>query len=476
MSDNRQLKLARRAFLKGGGMGLGFLGLSSLFHPGLLRAGQIESEKNPGAFRALHFPARAKRVIFLYMSGGPSQFETFDNKPELKWRAGQEMPESLTRGHPLAQLQGASKLTCFAPLFSFSRHGKSGQEISSLLPETAKIADDITIIRSLRTDAINHDPAHTLLNTGSPIPGRASMGSWVYYGLGAQTENLPGFVLLTSTGQSTPASPFPARTAQNGFLPAQFQGVPLKSAAEPISFLGNPRGISSTQQEQVINAVASLDALNPYSPDSAELSATVNEYEMAFKMQTSVPELNDFAKESPPTLASYGVERADGSFGANCLLARRLAERGVRFIQVIHRDWDHHQAIERNIVLSASEVDRGCAALIKDLKSRGMLKDTLVIWAGEFGRTPMAQKDGRDHHIRAFSIWMAGAGVKAGFTYGKTDDFGYNVVENPLHVNDLHATMLYLLGIDHTKLTFRWQGRDMRLTDVSGQVAHEILA
>lgn len=475
MLSNSQLKTGRRAFLKTHAMGLGFLGISALLHPCLLADTSVKLPDGLGAIRPLHFAPKARRVIFLYMSGGPSQFETFDNKPELKKRAGESMPESLTRGHPVAQLQNQRQLLCFPPQFSFSRHGKSGQEVSSLLPETASIVDEITLIHSVITDAINHDPAHTLMNTGSSLPGRASMGSWIYYGLGAPTQNLPGFVVLTSTGKTSPVQPIPSRVWHSGFLPGQFQGVTLKGKGEALPFLSNPRGISMREQEKIIAATTTLESLNPYQTDDSKLAARISEYELAFKMQTSVPELTDLTGESRSILQSYGIDRADGSFGANCLLARRLAERGVRFIQVFHRDWDHHTQIAEDIPITAGEVDRGCAALIKDLKSRSMLDNTLVVWAGEFGRTPMAQKAGRDHHIRAFTIWMAGGGVKRGFSFGRTDDFGYDVVENPVHVNDLHATMLYLLGIDHKKLTFRSQGRDMRLTDVAGRVVHQII-
>jgi hypothetical protein len=440
--------MGRRAFLRRG-IGLGLLGLRAL-----------------GA--APQFPVRAKRVIFLYMSGGPSQFETFDNKPELKRRAGEVMPASLLKGVPVAQLQGQSKLTCFPPQFSFTRRGRAGIEVSSVFPHLATVTDELTVVRSMTTDAINHDPAHTLMNTGAMTAGRPSMGSWIYYGLGAETENLPGFVVLMSTGKYFPTQPISSRLWQSGFLPARTQGVRFND----LPYLNAPAGTSMEQQKLLVGAINKLQALNPEGVSEGRL----DQYEAAFRLQTAAPEVNDFSKESPALLKSYGVSGPDGSFGANCLLARRMAERGVRFIQVYHREWDHHSAIEKGMITTSAEVDQGCAALIRDLKARDMLKDTLVVWAGEFGRTPMAQADGRDHHMKAFSIWMAGGGVKAGFTFGKTDDFGYNVIENPVHVNDLHATMLYLLGLDHKQLTVRSQGRDMRLTDVGGRVVKEILA
>jgi uncharacterized protein (DUF1501 family) len=453
--------IGRRAFLRSG-MGLGFLGLTALGDSSLLRATPTT-----------HFSPRAKRVIFLYMSGGPSQFETFDPKPELTKRAGQPIPESLIKGTPVAQLQAFSQMNCLPPLFNFSQRGKSGITMSSIFPHLATVADELTVIHSMTTDAINHDPAHALMNTGALTAGRPSMGSWIYYGLGAETESLPGFVVLVSSGQYYPAQPISPRLWHSGFLPGAFQGVRLSTAGDPLPYLSRPRGNSEAQQRSVLNAVKEMQALNPHGGD---LATRVNQYEMAFRLQKSAPELMNFSKEPASVLKSYGVSRANGSFGANCLAARRMAERGVRFIQIFHREWDHHNAIERGMKTTAAEVDQGCAALIKDLKARDMLKDTLVIWGGEFGRTPMAQADGRDHHMKAFSIFMAGGGVKTGFTYGKTDEFGYNVVENPVHVNDLHATMLHLLGLDHKRLTVRAQGRDMRLTDVGGEIVKGILA
>lgn len=474
MQFREQQLLGRRAFLRRG-MGLGFLGLAALHKSDWLLRNASAAPIESGAIAPLHLAPQAKRVIFLYMSGGPSQLETFDNKPELAKRNGQEMPASLLKGTPVAQLQAESNLTCYGPQFAFRRVGKCGHEMTELFPHLATVADDLTIVRSMTTDAINHDPAHSLMNTGAAISGRPSMGSWIYYGLGTEAENLPGFVVLVSNGKYNPTQPISSRNWSSAFLPAKFEGVRFESRGDLLPYLSAPRGITSAQQRNVITAINELQSLNAEAT-ATEISARANQYEMAFRLQTSAPELTDFSKESPTTLKSYGVTAPDGSFAANCLLARRMAERGVRFIQVFHREWDHHAAIQRGMRQTAAEVDQGCAALINDLKVRGLLKDTLVIWGGEFGRTPMNQADGRDHHMRAFSIWMAGGGIKPGLTYGRTDDIGYNVVENPVHVNDLHATMLHLLGIDHKKFTVRNQGRDMRLTDVAGRVVTDLIA
>jgi hypothetical protein len=382
------------------------------------------------------------------------------------------MPESITRGQPIAQLQGQT-LKCFGPQHGFTKRGKSGQEIGEILPHIGEIADDICIIRSMSTNAINHDPAHTFMNTGTLISGRPCMGSWVAYGLGADADNLPGFVVLMSTGAYGQAQPISARQWHAGFLPSRFQGVPFRARGDAVLYVNRPPGVTENRQ---LDAVGRLNRLNHDLSEDPEILTRIAQYEMAFKMQASVPELMDLSQEPAHILDLYGAQPGDGSFASNCLLARRLAERGVRFIQVYHRDWEHHGAIKRDIAGTAREVDQACAALIKDLKQRGMFDDTLVIWGGEFGRTPMAQGDGRDHHMKAFSIWMAGGGVRGGMTYGATDEFGYNVVENPVHVHDLHATMLHLLGVDHQRLTFRFQGRDMRLTDVFGHVVKDILA
>jgi Protein of unknown function (DUF1501) len=388
----------------------------------------------------------------------------------------QPMPESFTRGQPIAQLQGA-QLRCFAPQHSFRRFGNSGQEIAEIFPHIGSIADDICIVRSLKTDAINHDPAHTFMNTGTTISGRPAMGSWLAYGLGCEAEDLPAFCVLTSTGRYGQSQPIAQRQWHSGFLPSRYQGIHLRGTGDPVLYLTNPQGIDAQRQRDVVDAVQQLNRLQDGIVDDPEIATRISQYEMAFRMQTSVPALRDFAQESPRTLANYGITGANGSFGANCLMARRLAERGVRFIQLYHRDWDHHGGVRANMQGSAGEVDQPAAALVKDLKARGMLDDTLIVFGSEFGRTPMAQGgSGRDHHMKGFSIWLAGGGIKGGISHGATDELGYNAVENVVEVHDLHATMLHLLGIDHLRLTYRFQSRDFRLTDVAGNVIEEILA
>jgi len=465
-------RVTRRAFLGRAGTGLGALALAVLADPKRLFA---QSDRWRGILPAPHFPPRAKRVIHLYQAGGPSHLELFDYKAKLAQMDGQPMPESFTTGQPIAQLQGKA-LRCFGPQHPFQRWGRSGQEISNLLPHTGSIADEICIVRSMQTEQINHDPAHTFMNTGTQISGRPSAGSWIWYGIGAEADDLPGFVVLTSHGRGGQMQPIAARQWHSGFLPSRFQGVHFRSKGDAVLYLRDPEGVSRTQQRDVIDAVAALTKSQPDWVDDPDVSARLAQYEMAFRMQTAVPTLTDFADEPRHVLESYGVSGMDGSFGANCLLARRLAERGVRFIQLYHRDWDNHSRIKADIALKAREVDQASASLVMDLKQRGMLEDTLVIWGGEFGRTPMAQGDGRDHHIKGFSIWMAGAGIRGGLTHGATDELGYMAVEDAMSVHDLHATMLYLLGIDHTKLTFKLLGRDFRLTDVRGEVVKKILA
>ena len=467
--------LTRRAFLGRSGAGLGTLALASLLRPDLLPGAEAKPDRWPGVVRPLHFAPKAKRVIWLYMAGGPSHLETFDHKPALARMHGKPMPESFTRGQPIAQLQGA-KLNCLGPQHAFKKCGKSGQEISAVFPHLATVADDICIVRSLRTEAINHDPAHTFMNTGTTISGRPAMGSWLVYGLGSASKDLPGFVVLTSNGKAGQAQPISARQWHSGCLPSRFQGVQFRSSGDPVLYVGNPRGVTADRQRDVVEAVQALNRLEGGLADDPEVATRITQYEMAFRMQTSVPGLMDVSGEPKEVLDLYGTRGGDGSFAANCLLARRLAERGVRFIQLYHRDWDHHGRVKRDVESTAREVDQGAAALLKDLKRRGMLDETLVIWGGEFGRTPMAQGTGRDHHIKGFSMWLAGGGVKGGLTYGTTDELGYNAVENVVEVHDLHATMLHLLGVDHKRLTFRFQGRYFRLTDVHGNVVKSILA
>jgi hypothetical protein len=479
-SPDHAILQTRRSFLGRSALGLGSVALSCLMRPKLPAAAPSEEQHARGGLKGLpHFAPKAKRVIFLYMSGGPSHLETFDYKPKLAELDGKPMPESFTKGQPIAQLQG-QELRCLAPQFKFQKHGKSGQEIADILPHTAKIADDICILRSLHTDQINHDPAHTVMNTGTSISGRPSMGAWITYGLGSECDNLPGFVVLTSEGGRNP-QPIASRQWATGFLPSRFQGVQFYSNGDPVHYVRNPDGVSREQQRQLVDTINELNSIRNESVVNPEIDTRVAQYEMAFRMQASVPDLMDLRNEPKHVLEMYGTQGADGSFAANCLLARRLAERGVRFIQLYHRGWDHHGDLVPYMKTCCGLCDQPSAALIQDLKKRGMLDDTLVIWGGEFGRTPMFQgkgtSAGRDHHIKGFSMWLAGGGVKGGVTYGATDELGYHAVENPVHVHDLHATMLHLLGIDHARFTYKHQGLDFRLTGVEkARVVKDVLA
>ena len=473
----------RRSFLRKGGASIGAAALAALLDPASIAAqdkktsgaGKVEVDSWEGVVKPLHFKRRAKRIIHLYMAGGPSHLETFDHKPKLGEMHGKPMPESYTKGQPIAQLQG-KKLNCLGPQHPFKRFGKSGQSICGIFPHIGSVADELCIVRSLRTKAINHDPAHTFMNTGTTISGRPSIGAWLLYGLGSETENLPGFVVLTSVGRAGQAQPIAARQWHSGFLPSRFQGVEFRSAGDPVLYVGNPKGVPNKRQRDIVSTVQELNRIHDKVVDDPEISTRISQYEMAFRMQTSVPGLVDISDESAKTLELYGTKGADGSYAANCLLARRLAERGVRFIQVYHRAWDHHGGIKNNVKTTAGEVDRATAALIQDLKQRGLLDDTLVIFGGEFGRTPMAQGNGRDHHIKGYSMFMAGGGIKGGISYGNTDELGYNAQENIFEIHDFHATMLHLLGVDHKRLTVKFQGRDYRLTDVHGNVVKELLA
>ena len=458
----------RRTFLNRATVGIGALALQR----------QLLGEVDAGI--KLAGSPKAKRVIFLCMAGGPSHLETLDYKPTLAKMHGEAMPESITKGQPIAQLQGR-ELKCLGPQWDFIKQGQSGQEISSQLPFIGKMADDIAIIRSMTTKQINHDPAHTFMNCGTQISGRPCMGSWIQYGLGSETNDLPGFVVLTSVGGGQ-SQPIASRQWHSGFLPSKYQGVHFHSKGDPVLYVGNPKGVARSDQRQVIDAVNELNRIRNGVVDDPEIVTKISQYEMAFRMQASVPELVDLAGESKETLEMYGATPGDGSFASNCLLARRLAERGVRFIQLYHRGWDHHGGVKNGVATTGKLVDQASWALVQDLKQRGLLEDTLVIWGGEFGRTPMSQgggnNPGRDHHIKGFSLWMAGGGIKGGVTHGATDEFGYNAVENVVTVHDLHATMLHLLGIDHQKFTFKFQGLDMRLTGVEPgvKVVKEILA
>ena len=474
--QHRGQQQTRRVFLGRASQGVGALALASLLRPGVLKAASAAGrDRWPGVVNPPHFPAKAKRVIWLTMAGGPSHLETFDPKPKLAAMHGQPMPESFTKGKQIAQLQG-QKLTCFGPQAKFKRFGATGAEISELFPHIGSVLDRICLVRSMTSEAINHDPAHMFMNTGSQIAGRPSMGAWLTYGLGSEAEELPGFVVLTSLGRGGQNQPIAARQWAAGFLPSRFQGVHLRGKGDPVLYLGNPPGVTRDGQHRVIEAVNSLNARHDAIVDDPEIATRIAQYEMAFQMQASVPELMDISKEPATVLERYGCKSGDGSFASNCLLARRLAERGVRFIQLYHKDWDHHGGVKQGIEFKAQEIDRACMALITDLEQRDMLRDTLIVWAGEFGRTPMSQGDGRDHHNAGFTIWMAGGGIRPGIVYGATDELGYSAVENPIDVHDLHATMLRTLGIEHTRLAVKFQGLDARLTGIAGNVIPGILA
>jgi hypothetical protein len=475
--------MARRSFLGRASLGLGSMALAGLLQPRVLAGGAgAGGGRYDGMVSPRHFAPKAKRVIFLCMAGGPSQLELFDEKPKLSAMNGEPVPESVIKGQPIAQLQNQKELLCFGGQSTFSRFGQSGQVISDYLPHIGGIADEICIVRSMQTEQINHDPAHTFMNTGTAISGKPSMGSWVNYGLGTDCDDLPGFVVLMSRAGTRSPQPVSSRQWHSGFLPGKFQGVPLHSTGDPVHYVGNPPGVDRSRQEDVISTVNKLNRMRDAVERNPDIATRIAQYELAFRMQMSVPDLVNISEEPQHVLDSYGVKGADGSYAYNCLLARRLAERGVRFIHLYHRDWDFHNGLKQHLGELCTSADQPTAALIKDLKQRGMLDDTLVIWGGEFGRTPMAQGDitqataGRDHHIRGFTMWLAGGGIKRGISYGATDDLGYHAVDNVVHVHDLHATMLYLLGVDHERLTYRYQGRDFRLTDVAGHVVRDILA
>lgn len=461
----------RRKFLTSATGSLGSLVLGSLLGKRAMAAPHTTAGHG---LTKPHFAPTAKRVIHLCMAGGPSQFETLDYKPVLAQRNGQPMPESLTKGQPIAQLQGKA-LKVMGPQYKFSRCGDSGLEIADILPNIQDVADDLCIVRSMMTEQINHDPAHTYFNTGSRVQGFPSIGAWLMYGLGSMNENLPAFVVMTSEGGGQ-GQPIASRQWSSGFLPSRYQGVKLNGIGEPVYYVSSPDGVTTQCQSEIVQAVIELNQQHAKVVDDPEIKDRIAQYELAFKMQTEVPSLADCRDESKETLELYGCQPGDGSFASNCLMARRLAERDVRFIQLYHRGWDHHSGVKGGVRSAAGHVDRATAALVKDLKQRGLLEDTLIIWGGEFGRTPMAQGSGRDHHIRGYSLFLAGAGVEKGVTYGATDDLGYNAVENSVHVRDLHATMLHLLGLDHSRLTFKHQGLDAKLTGVEpARVIEDIL-
>ena len=472
--DNFHRNANRRTFLSQTGLSVGGAALATLLAKDVAADSRINAA---GAMDVPHHAPKAKRVIFLCMAGGPSHLETFDYKPELEKMDGQPMPTSFTDGQPIAQLQGKT-LKVQGPLTKFGNYGESGQTISDFLPWHQKMADDICIVKSLVTEQINHDPAHTFMNTGTAISGRPSMGSWVTYGLGAETDNLPGFVVMTSVGGRNP-QPIASRQWGAGFLPSRFQGVEFSSSGQPVHYVQPPNGITRDSQRRLIDTVNQLNRHRKRTTHNPEIDTRLSTYEMAFQMQTSVPELADFSDEPDHVLEMYGATPGDGSFASNCLLARRLAERGVRFIHLYHRGWDHHGGLKKYMDTCCGLTDKPTWALIQDLKQRDMLKDTLVIWGGEFGRTPMSQNKGgagRDHHIKGFSMWMAGGGVKGGVSHGATDELGYHSVQDIVHIRDLHATMLHLLGINHSRFSVPFQGLDTKLTGVEpAHVVKEIM-
>lgn len=479
LDETIQRQLTRRTFLTQSTTGLGALALATLLNPRLLAA---NSAANPaeGALKTLHFAPKAKRVIYLFQSGAPSHLDLFDPKPKLKDMTGEELPPSVRMGQRITGMTaGQAVLKCVGSPYEFQRYGKSGVELSSLLPHTGGIVDDIALIRSMHVDAINHDPAVTFFGTGNQQPGRPTMGAWISYGLGSDNENLPAFVVLTS---GSGGQALQARYWGNGFLSATYQGVQLRSQGDPVLYVSNPPGLSSTARRQLLDSMQELNRKQLGALADPAIATHIDNYELAFRMQTSVPELMDLAQEPQSVLDLYGATPGKPSFANNCLLARRLAERGVRFIQLCHRDWDHHGGLPDGIKAQTKNTDQGSAALIKDLKQRGLLDETLVLWGGEFGRTAYSQGDitknsfGRDHHPRCFSIWLAGGGIKPGTVIGQTDDFGYNIVANPVSVHDLHATLLHLLGIEHTQFTYRFEGRDFRLTDIHGELVKDLMA
>ena len=467
---------SRRWFLRDCGLGLGSIALASLLGTGkglaAAAAKAAASAANPLAPRKPHYTGKAKRVIYLFQAGAPSHLELFDNKPELSKRNGQLPPAGLLKDYRAAFINPNSAL--LGPKFKFTRHGQSGMEFSEVLPYTAGVADDLCVIRSMQTDAVNHAPGQILMNTGSQLFGRPSFGAWTLYGLGTENADLPGYVVLSSAnGTSGGASNF-----GSGFLPTVYGGVPFRGAGDPVLYLSNPKGFDRQTQRTSLDTLKRLNEMALAESGDPEITARIQSYEMAYRMQSSAPELMNLGSEPKHILDMYGVDPSKGGFARNCLLARRLVERGVRFVQLFHEAWDQHGDLKNGVSNNAKNTDQASAALIKDLKQRGLLEDTIVIWGGEFGRTPMVQggDDGRDHHNRCFSLWLAGGGIKPGLTYGASDDLGFNAIENPVHVHDLHATLLHLLGFDHTQLTFRSQGRDFRLTDVHGELVKGILA
>lgn len=482
MPINRNTFALRRQFLARGGVGLGTAALASLVRTTDAAA---STRGVPGLPGVPHFAPKAKRAIYLFMSGAPSQIETFDYKPRLSSLAGQELPESIRKGQRLTAMTAAqAKFPLVPSKYAFKKAGQSGTWVSELLPKTAGIVDDIAIVRSMHTEAINHDPAITFMASGSQLPGRPSLGAWLSYGLGSDNENLPAFVVLKSTWTGPKADqPIFSRLWGSGFLPSRHQGVALRSSGDPVLYLSNPDGVDVASRRRALDVLRTLNSEHYATVGDPEIQTRIAQYEMAFRMQASVPDLCDVGRETASTLSLYGPDvHKPGTFAYNCLLARRMVERGVRFVEIFHRGWDQHEKLPQHLPNQCRDIDHAAAGLIRDLKQRGLLDETLVVWGGEFGRTVYCQGKltandyGRDHHPRCFTMWLAGGGIKGGVHLGSTDEFSYNIESDPVHVHDLNATILHCLGIDHERLTFRYQGRDFRLTDVHGNVVRKILA
>ncbi|MDA0658022.1 MAG: DUF1501 domain-containing protein [Planctomycetota bacterium] len=480
MTSEAQHLTARRQFLGRSSLGLGAVALSQLFSPAASPV--FASQPSAGTLAQTHFAPRARRVIYLFMSGGPAQMELFDHKPKLREMHAQELPPSVIGTQRLTTMTRQQKAFPIAgSKFSFARQGDQDLEVSELLPHTASVVNHLAVIRSMHTEPINHDPAVMFLQSGSNLAGRPCMGSWLSYGLGAEDANLPAFVVLLS-GNTRGGQPLLSKYWHSGFLPGRHQGVQFRSAGDPVMNLTDPPGVSRANRRDIVDAVNQINALKLESQGDPEIEARINAFELAFRMQSTVPELTDLTREPQHVLDLYGAEPGRASFANNCLLARRMIERGVKFVQLYDRDWDHHQNIPEGLPTKCKETDKATAALIHDLAQRGLLEDTLVIWGGEFGRTTYCQGTltadtyGRDHHPRCFTMWLAGGGIKPGIVLGKTDDFSYNIAEDPIHVHDLQATILHCLGVDHERMTYRYQGRDFRLTDVGGKVITKLLA
>lgn len=487
MNPDREMELllTRRQLFGRTATGIGTAALAALLNPEAFAAESKPFVPAPGILPHPHFAPKAKRVIYLFQSGAPSHLDLFDQKPQLQKHFGEDLPGSIRMGQRITGMTSGQKTLPVAPsIFKFAQHGKSGAWLSELLPHTASVADELCFIKTVNTEAINHDPAITYIQTGAQQPGRPSIGAWMSYGLGSENRDLPAYIVLISQGTgNTNDQPLFGRLWGSGFLPSVHQGVKLRSTGDPVLYLGNPSGIDAASRRRMLDSVAELNQLAEQSFGDPEINTRIAQYEMAYRMQTSVPELMDLSKEKPETLALYGPEaRKPGTFAANCLLARRLVERGCRFVQLFHRGWDQHGSLPAQIRNQCRDTDQPSAALITDLKQRGLLDDTVVIWGGEFGRTVYSQGTltadnyGRDHHGRCFTVWMAGGGIKPGMTLGETDDFGYNIVRDPVHIHDLNATILHCFGINHERLTYRYQGRDFRLTDVHGNVVKAVLA